>query len=197
MVCNGACPGPVHVPLAGFAFPRVEANGDLNWSFSFPTVYSGINLTNAALAETLGLPSNISQGWTPSGFTAVNANNGSQKSYLSVVSDNCTSTGRDIHYRLNGAKGYVWEVLTYSNGNVLNNTRSATLNGYPDFISGAGPRTPFSQRFVISPTFPKPGAQGNPVQIQQNIGGWNVLLDSQTIQRTSDNIYVASKPCPK
>jgi hypothetical protein len=54
-----------------------------------------------------------------------------------------------------------------------------------------------TRRFVMSSTRPKPGGQGTPLQVQQNIGGWNVLLDSQVIQRTSNNIYIASKPCPK
>jgi hypothetical protein len=100
-------------------------------------------------------------------------------------------------YKLNGAKGYVWEILTYSNGSVANKTQSATLNGYPDFISIWGTHSPISQRFAMSPRYPKPGAQGTAVQIQQNIGGWNVMLDSQIIQRTNDNIYVASNACPK
>jgi RHS repeat-associated protein len=126
------------------------------------------------------------------------ANNGTSKApYLFVTSDNCSATGRDINYQLNGAKGYVWEILTYSNGSVANNNDSATLNGYPDFISIWGTQSPISQRFVMSPSFPKSGDQGTPLQIQQSIGGWPVMLNSQVIQRTNDNIYVASKPCPK
>jgi len=98
---------------------------------------------------------------------------------------------------LNGAKGYVWEILTYSNGSMANNTEGATLNGYPDFISIWGTHSPISQRFVMSASPPGTGAQGTAVQIQQNIGGWNVLLDSQVIQRTNDNIFVAGNGCPK
>ena len=134
---------------------------------------------------------------TTNNYSLGAANNASQQPYLSVTSDTCSATGRDIQYRLNGAKGYVWEILNYSNGSVANNTQSATLNGYPDFISGWGTQSPISQRFVMSSSLPKPGAPGAALQIQQNIGGWNVMLDSQVIQRTNDNIYVASKPCPK
>jgi hypothetical protein len=54
----------------GFAFSSLGADNSISWSFSFPTVYAGIELTNAALAETLGLPSNLPQGtpkkyWDP------------------------------------------------------------------------------------------------------------------------------------
>jgi RHS repeat-associated protein len=146
------------------------------------------------------LPSLPGLGWAgaPPQDGAGAPNNGSSKqSYLSVKSDHCSATGRDIHYQLNGATGYVWEILTYSNGSVANNTQGATLNGYPDFISIWGTHSPISQQFVMSAKSPKPGAHGTPVQIQQNVGGWNVMLDNQIIQRTNDNIYVAGNACPK
>jgi len=97
----------------------------------------------------------------------------------------------------NGAKGYVWEVLKFSNGSEWNHTKGATLNGYPDFISIWGTQSPISQRFVMSPNAPQPGTQGTPLQIQHNSNGWTFMSDSQIIQRTNDNIYVAGKPCPK
>ncbi len=126
-------------------------------------------------------------------------NKSSQQPYLSVTSDKCSGTtgGRNIQYKLNGATGYVWEVLTYSNGNVANNTAGATLNGYPDFISIWGTQSPITQRFVMSPSRPQPGTQGSPLQIQQNIGVWPVMLKSQLIRRTNNDIYVAGNPCPK
>jgi len=40
----------------GFAFPTVAADGSINYSFSFDAAYKGVPLTNAALAEILGLP---------------------------------------------------------------------------------------------------------------------------------------------
>jgi len=46
----------VAVRGAGWAFPSVGANNSLNWSFSFSAAYNGQTLTNAGLAETLGLP---------------------------------------------------------------------------------------------------------------------------------------------
>ena len=158
---------------------------------------------NASCADGRGYYGNIPE-WVLTGHWSKAAmkmlmagNNKTQRPYLSVTYDHCDALGRDIHYKLNGTEGYVWETLTFSDGGVANNTQSATKNGYPDFISGFGVQTPISQRFVMSSSLPKSGAQGTPLQIQQNIGGWNVMLNSQIIQRTNDNIYVASKPCPK
>jgi len=164
-------------------------------------IWPGVNgpvWENTTASEELTVSEARELGLTPLGFDyslgSLAANKGP---YLSVTSDYCNAMGRTITYKLNGAKGYVWEILTYSNKSVDNNTKSATLNWFPDFISGYGIQLPFSQRFVMSPTLPKPGTQGTPVQIQQNSGGWNVLLDSQMVQRTNGNIYVGNKPCPE
>jgi RHS repeat-associated protein len=41
---------------AGFAFPSVGADDSISWSFSFAATNKGVSLTDAALAEMLGLP---------------------------------------------------------------------------------------------------------------------------------------------
>ena len=47
----------------GFAFPTVAADGSISYTFSFDATYKGVPLTNAGLAETLGLPTRSVLGW--------------------------------------------------------------------------------------------------------------------------------------
>jgi RHS repeat-associated protein len=47
----------------GFAFPTVAADGSISYTFSFDATYKGVPLTNAGLAETLGLPTGSVLGW--------------------------------------------------------------------------------------------------------------------------------------
>lgn len=48
--------GPIPIPGHGFAFPSMGMDGSMNWSFSFSAEYKSSILTDAALAEMLGLP---------------------------------------------------------------------------------------------------------------------------------------------
>jgi hypothetical protein len=55
----GALPPGITYGMAvpgGFAFAQVDATGELLWGFSFQQTSNGVTLTNAALAEMLGLP---------------------------------------------------------------------------------------------------------------------------------------------
>lgn len=154
---------------------------------------NGVELNSSDAAE-LGLAADAEDSWPlPTNYGKTNS-----RAYLSVVSDSCDSkaAGRTIQYNLNGAHGYVWEFLTFQNGATQNNTNGATLNGFLDNISIYGNQAPFTQRFFMSTHLPQPGTKGTPLQIQQVLGGWPVLLDQQAIQRTKNNIYVAGKPCP-
>src|SRR2546429_10019400 len=44
-----------NIPGAGWAFPSMAADDSTSWSLSFSATYKGIQLTNAALTEALGL----------------------------------------------------------------------------------------------------------------------------------------------
>ena len=61
VICGSSC-GPVAIPGVGFAFPSYGDDDSISWSFSFSATEKGITLTDAALAEVLGLPTNYSFG---------------------------------------------------------------------------------------------------------------------------------------
>jgi hypothetical protein len=73
---NNYC-GATPIPgTGGFGLPSYGADGSVNWSFSFPNVWGGVELTNAALAEALGLPTDDGSGDGTGGGPGAGASGG-------------------------------------------------------------------------------------------------------------------------